>query len=293
MVAPSDTDPGADAPGDPHFVAFDPALHPRGELFVFLTGTGGIPSRASLIVRQAAASGFHAVALSYPNAAREPALCESDPDDACYENLRSEILGGFDVSPQVDVSRSNSIENRLSRLLQLLAEEFPAEGWGNYLDGDAPRWWSIRIAGHSQGAGHAAFIARTYEVARVCLLEGPVDLIGPPEAEERRLAPWVALGATPADRYYGFRHRHSSSPNAEAFRPAWSLFGMDAFGDPVDTDSVTPPYGGSHHLTTDAEAIDDGMPNLTHRSVVADPVTPRSETGRPLFAPVWEYACLS
>jgi hypothetical protein len=136
-------------------------------------------------------------------------------------------------------------------------------------------------------------IAREREVARVCLLETPVDLISP-QGGERRLAPWIGPArSTPADRYYGFRHLRSSSGLAPAFALAWSAIGMDRFGPATDTDSAKPPYGGSHHLTTNAEPVADGKGNLIHRSVVQDQATPRTPAGQPLFAPVWQYACFS
>lgn len=46
-------------------------------------------------------------------------------------------------------------------------------------------------------------------------------------------------------------------------------------------------------MTDAAPAVDDGTPNLTHRSVVEDRLTPKAASGEPLFAPVWQYACLS
>ncbi len=54
------------------------------------------------------------------------------------------------------------------------------------------------------------------------------------------------------------------------------------------------PYDGSHHLTTKADpAVNDGAANLIHRSMVIDAVTPKTASGAPLFAPVWQYACFS
>jgi hypothetical protein len=127
-------------------------------------------------------------------------------------------------------------------------------------------------------------------VARLCLFESPIDLIGPPGGL-RRLPPWIAAGgATPMERIYGFRHVHSTSAGMVAAQGTWGLLGLDAFGPSVDIDTHDPPYNGSHHLTTDAPpAVTDD----THNSVVEDRLTPRTASGEPLFAPVWQYACMS
>jgi hypothetical protein len=199
----------------------------------------------------------------------------------------------MDRTPLVSVTPANSILNRLVKLLAHLADWFPNDGWSDYLQDGAPRWSTIRLGGFSQGGGHAAMIARDNEVARVCMLEAPVDLIGPP-GSERRLPPWIVpADTTPVDRYYGFHHARSSSPNAQAFPLAWATLELGHFGPAVDIDSAAPPYDGSHYLITNAEPIDDGGPNLTHRGVVADAVTPKTPSGQPLFSPVWQYACFS
>jgi hypothetical protein len=127
-------------------------------------------------------------------------------------------------------------------------------------------------------------------LARLCLSESPIDLIGPPGGL-RRLPPWIAAGgATPPERIYGFRHVHTTSPSAVAALGAWGLLGLDAFGPSVDVDTNAPPYNGSHHLTTDARPSES---DDTHNSVVEDRPTPKAASGEPLFAPVWQYACMS
>src|SRR2546430_7087542 len=50
------------------------------------------------------------------------AICGGVTDPtSCYENARLEILHGVDRSDLVDVSPANSIDNRLTKLLQFLA----------------------------------------------------------------------------------------------------------------------------------------------------------------------------
>jgi len=62
---------------------------------------------------------------------------ESVPDhpdpSACYQNSRLEIIDGIDRNGVVDVNLANSIDNRLTKLLQYLARQHPDEGWDRFL----------------------------------------------------------------------------------------------------------------------------------------------------------------
>lgn len=294
FVAPQDVDPAASADLASHFVAFDPSTTPRNELFVFLGGFLARPAETTLIVQQAAANGFHAVGLSYPKPAQSGPTCQANPDEGCFEAFRASVIEGSAPDSPATVSQADSILNQLAKLLAHLAAQHPTEGWDAYLDNGTPRWSSIRLAGHSEGGTHAALIAREEPVIRLCLFEAPLDLVGTVGAR-RHLAPWVqAGGATAAERIYGFRHVHTSSATWPSFEAGWALFGLSAFGPSVDVDGAQPPYGGSHLLTTDATpAVEDDTPNLSHRSLVEDRLTPKTPSGEPLFTPVWQYACMS
>jgi hypothetical protein len=79
-------------------------------------------------------------------------------------------------------------------------------GWDAYLAGDVPRWERIIVSGHSQGAGHAAFISTQRRVARVVMFGGG------PDRSAGQLASWVAPGATPGSRYFGFVHVDDVQP---------------------------------------------------------------------------------
>jgi len=293
FVAPADVDPATVTLQAPHYVAFDPAAPPQPELFLYLGGFLATTADAKLIVQQAAASGYHAIGLSFAKPANVPALCQADPDEGCFEAERLAVIYGNDGAP-LPVAAPDTMVNQLSKLLAYLDAHHPEQGWGAFLADGQLQWAAIRLAGHSEGGTHAALIARDHLVARLCVFESPLDLVGAPGGL-RRLAPWIeAGGATPAERIYGFRHAHTSSPSVLGFEAAWGLLGLEAFGPAVDVDTTAPPYGGSHELTTDATpAVLDDTPNLTHRSVVEDRLTPKTATGEALFAPVWQYACMS
>src|SRR5205814_9496790 len=127
--------------------------------------------------------------------------------DACYKQARLEILEGVERSDIVTVDIQNSIDNRFTKLLRYLHREYPNEGWGQFLDDvGLPKWRQIAVAGHSQGGGEAAMIAKRNVVARVALFSAVPDSLddgGPPSClASTELAP----SATPADPFYSLAH---------------------------------------------------------------------------------------
>src|SRR3989475_7975918 len=99
----------------------------------------------------------------YPNSVSIATVCGGQPDpNTCYEKVHLEILDGVDRSPFVNVNQANSIVNRLTKLLQFLADSFPDQGWSRFLAGDEPKWSQIAISGHSQGGGQAAMVAKLH-----------------------------------------------------------------------------------------------------------------------------------
>jgi hypothetical protein len=112
---------------------------------------------------------------------------------------------GISIDPSINNTRAESIVNRLVKLLGYLDKQNPQEGWGTYLDGGAPSWSRIALAGQSQGAGMAAYIAKEHAVARVILFSSPWDFVS--NGGTRTLAPWIAIPSkTPPDRWFGGYH---------------------------------------------------------------------------------------
>jgi hypothetical protein len=225
-------------------------------------------------------------------------LCAQDPDAACFAKTRLQIIDGTERTTKVSVNRANSIENRLMKLLEYLDAKYPGEGWGAYVDGDTPDWSSIVAAGHSQGGGHAALIARDHVLARVAMLSAPVDHVGPNQRQidTSEPAPWLRdAHATPADRYFAFGHVSDEGSNWKLQWPALGL-GLTDFGPIANVANAEPPYGGSHMLITDAQPRNNpaaANPLRNHSSIAGDALTPLTEAGQPLFAPVWQYVCFA
>jgi hypothetical protein len=231
---------------------------------------------------------------------RQAAAFRDNPRmDACYAQARGEIAYGEGVRPDPSgaprvgpfswrwagrapegpdphVSRYDSIAFRLIALLDYLKARFPREGWGRYvqLKRDSPyapggvrQWLVLRriiLAGSSQGAGEAAYIATQFKLARVITFVNPSDNdqltqssytdppfdCGPANPTGNGgswLAAWMRRrSATPPSRYLGFDHTHDYLYNCDAH--AWRRLGYR--GPRVDIDTRAP--AGSHQLYTGA-----------------------------------------
>ncbi len=276
LIFPVTTDPditGATTNNFRHVVHLDDSVPHPGRLFVFFPGTGGPPGGYRRIMQTAAEIGYHALGLAYVNdLSINFDICDGQPDPACEENARLEIIEGFDYSPHIAVNRANSIENRLIKLLQYLHQQYPGEGWNTFLDGEAIRWDLIAFAGHSQGGGHAALVGKIHSVHRVGMFSSTEP------------AAWTTEPSlTPSDRCFGFAHTLEDNYNGITF--SWANLGVP--GALTSVDAGAPPFAGSHRLKTTATPADGAN---FHGAVVTDPSTPLQPDGvTPLFRDVWIY----
>lgn len=282
-VLPTETNPAVVGWTEPHFVCIPmetTAIQDR--LFVFLPGTGGVPEYYTQVTQSAAEAGLHAVALRYPNdKSANIQICPWDKDDDCHEKLRREIVYGEDVSKNVTVDAENSIEGRLQALLVYLSQADPQAGWERYLTGAGEiNWSSVVISGHSQGGGHAAFIAYHQRVERAVLFAW---------ADVRRgdIASWLTdqPSQTPPEDYYLFWHedddkvtRHSSA--------LMTALDLHQFGETVVVDGNAPPYQGSHSLVGVTPAPEG---QLAHNMHVVDFAMVYDEQGEPIYKDTWQY----
>jgi hypothetical protein len=281
-IAPNDTDSAIQGLWlTKHYVSIDPAVNHGGKLFVHLPGTNNPPSSFKLVAREATRLGYHVIVLMYPNTLAIT-VCGNDP--ACEESLRLEIIDGIDRTSLIPVTRAHSIYNRLTKLLQHLDENFPNEGWSEFLKHGEPKWSKIVISGFSFGGSEATMLAKLHRVHRVTLFAAPRD------ADAAGLPPaWVALGATPANRYYGLVHKQD--PLSALTLASWKApLGMLQFGEAVfeDASMSSPPYGGTHMLVTERPPS-TGLIANAHGSVSVDQLTPRAPDGTPALGEAWRY----
>ncbi len=271
--------PGANLRDLRHFVAVD-ADHANGFLYVHLVGSGGLPENSQQVIRFAAARGFHAVSIAYPNWPSVEVLTSGSTDASAPGAIRAERLFGIDASPLVDVDASNGVIYRLSRLLITLRDVYPQENWQRFLDADAPRWSRIVAGGHSQGAGHVAYLAQEFALVGGILFGGPGDFV-----QGSGVADWLLrpLRIEPTG-LYGFVHQQD--PNFAFFQITQDVLGLDQGGPLQDIDLVAPADWRSNRLSSSRTDIPSGN---FHAAVVVDGSLPINVDGSPGYDPVWDH----
>jgi CubicO group peptidase (beta-lactamase class C family)/dienelactone hydrolase len=268
-IAPSAADSSIHRFDEDNYVVFAPQASDSAPLLVFLPGTGGRPQNTSEFANVAAHQGYRVIGLEYTDTPAVAQVCPRDPDPGCSEKVRRKRIYGDDVTRLIDDPPQESIVNRLTKLLQMLAREHPSDGWERYLRDGQPDWPRIAVSGLSQGAGMAAYIAQHTRVARVILFSSPWDNYG----RFHTLAPWVrrGTGATPADEWFAAYHQREATASiiADAYR---------ALHIPA-----------SHIRVFSLEPAAARSANPYHPSVVANGATPRAADGSPAYLDDWRF----
>jgi hypothetical protein len=298
-----------------HYVWLPPAELRNGKLLVFLPGTANRPFDYRYFSGEAARAGYRVIGLMYQNDTAIENICPMSTDEDCSKNMRLEILMGADPPPAADISKNvtvsvtNSIDYRLTKLLAYLERKFPHEGWAGFLVHGEPNWARIAVGGQSQGAGQAALIAQLRRVRRVVMLSGPPDSRIPNHLPLPVVDSWVYIGETPASRHFALYHHKDrfvgGPPGTTGIPTNLTALGLDSFGPPAavgsegpycTTDDLGPPsdwsFGQTHVLTTDLVPNGGcgGMnPGNPHRSTARDDFTPLAADGTPRLLGAWRY----
>jgi hypothetical protein len=201
-ISPSQTDTLVKSIHGDHMVLINTAVKPLNKLVLMIVGTGA-PAKDNLPFDSFAASaGYHVISLDYDNTVITTACSNSD-DSACFNGFRQEIVFGEPVSALVAVDSINSIYHRFYALLLYLSKKYPRQGWQQYINNDSIQWQKIIVAGHSQGAGHAAYLGKKFPVNRVLIFAGPQDYL----AHFNSPASWLSeKGITHPSKYFAFLH---------------------------------------------------------------------------------------
>jgi hypothetical protein len=285
VISPADIDPATDAVPEKQHVVIYPTGRPLLDpLFVFLSGSGGQPTNNDRILTIAGQTGYRVIGLAYVNDVSVDDRCQGLPKD-CPGLVRLENQDGQDYSDYIEVNRANSIEHRLSRLLQALSSRFPGEGWEAYADGDTIRWVRIIVAGFSQGGGQAAFIAGRFHLARAVSLDFGGDLSRENSLDVQPAAWLLEPRVTPPDRQFSILHQAN---HFEAKRLYHEAIGITAFGPEVLVDETAPPYGWTHTLLTNALPA-TGSYRDAHVSMANDSLMALDANGIPVLAPAYYY----
>ncbi len=278
-----DTDNNIDDESQEHQVFINPDCIQNNKLVLHLIGSFDDPVNTSFFPTLAANNGFKVIVLKYPNNIAAASACADSNNPFCFQNFREEIVYGTNSSNAVNVDESNSILNRFEKLLSYLDNSFPTESWGDFLTpSENINWSNILISGHSQGGGHAAFIAKQFDVNRALMFAAPndfSDFFGTP-------ANWVsAPGTTPDSNYYAFGNFFDNAVDFEKQFAVWNDMNLLSLADSTNVDQTTCNYNNSRILYTKFSSL-SGIGN--HSSLIIDNLTPIS-AGIPTFTPVWEY----
>ncbi len=280
-VKPSSTDPLITTfDVDSHYVYLNQSSISKEKLVVHLPGTFGEPKRARLFGSLAANLGFHSIGLMYPNVPTVGSFCTNNADLSCFENVRREIIEGVDYSEEIDIQFPEGIQNRLTKLLVYLSENFPNENWQQFLNNNGNvKWEKIIFSGHSQGGGHAAVIAKFFPIYRALCFSSPKDWNNTID----NVPPWVTSVNWQTDRRNIFVFNHTLDEHEQQIQ-IWNALGLSAFGALVNVDTNPFPYTYSRQLETSYNVISGDE----HASTIQDNKTPKINNV-PVFEPVWTY----
>jgi hypothetical protein len=227
LIAPRLTDDRLAADEPPHLVVYDPDRADAADapLLVWLPGTGGKPAPGPRLFYDAVLQqGWRLLALSYIDTPAVSQVCVGATLRArpgCAGQMRQQRVWG-DPSGLVADRPEDAIVPRLTRLLQHLAHSDAAGHWAQYLDGEAPRWSRIGLAGQSQGGGMAAFIAQTRPVAAVLMFSGGWD-----HRAAGEIADWYGrVSQTPPPRWHATFH--TEEPQAATMARIYQRLGVPA-----------------------------------------------------------------
>lgn len=200
---PSTLNAQAPAVHGPHLALHDAAAPSQHRLVIYLPGTNGNAAAAADILDALAHAGYHALALDYPNTVVAAKL-RGSKDAHAFDAYRRAIVHGGVVDETLTVAAASSIEARIVAAVQHIAAQRGNEGWREFSAKQGVSWDKLILIGHSQGAGHAAFLAHEHKVAKVLTVAGPQDYL----TELGRPAVWLsAASITPRERYRALLHR--------------------------------------------------------------------------------------
>ena len=268
-VDPSATDSKITKVHSSHIAMYNDSIRSNKKLVLVLPGTGASPRDLMALQRSLSEMGFHVIGLDYKNEVITTA-CTKSEDPKCFDQFRQEIVFGTSISDKTEVDSANSIYNRFYQLLSYLRKTDPDGGWGEFISGTKIKWNKVIATGHSQGAGHAGYLAQEFKLARAVMLSGPQDYFSTFDAP----AEWLSRkGKTPASRLFALLHKE------DPFNCSWQVAGnaklMSLAVD--DTVAITPDtriFKG-HILVTDLKT------NNTHGASV-----------QPVFLNTWKYLFL-
>lgn len=269
-VDPGDTDSGIVKSDARNVAGYMKNIGENGRLFVFFGGAQSFRQTPNIpFIADALEHHYRVMMIDYVYNPPGTLLCDQSNDPCFFDYRKAKIFGGAPMKG-LNVSTPEGLVARTASMLRYLHRKWPAEHWDQYLDHGQPRWANIAVSGFSQGAGLAAFFAKTTTVARVILLSSPWDHY----QNTNSVASWLSSpSATPADRWWGmYSAREANAP--------WMQKTYAALG--ISPDHI--------RLVTDAAQCKPGsglyLPN--HWAVAELGCTPRTTNGSFMEKPLWD-----
>ena len=170
-------------------------------------------------------------------------------------------------------------------LLVYLQQKYPSLNYGQFISGNSVDWSKCILAGHSQGGGHAFYIAKKVNVDKAISFAS-IDW----NSYYGKSAPWVKQsGVTPVSKFYSI-----NSTKDEVFSYSnvqTQLADIGLAGNAVSIDNNSSPYSSPHKLTTSATPaiILVAWPN--HNITCIDQYVPKDRQGAvtAAFGNAWTY----
>ena len=262
-------------PQDLQNAAVDTRVVPQGKLVIWLMG------HSPQLFERLSGYGLHAIQVHYANGwfgkfGKEPVPA----DEYFLGKIRLEAATGEDFSDVVAIPKPDGMMERALQFVTWLDKENPQGKWDHFLNRkkDGLRWDRVIMAGSSHGSTTAARFAKHQKVDRVVMFCGPRD----------QFEKWQGLpSATEAHRYFGFSHVLDSGWSGDHYCRSWQLLGLQEYGSIVNVGMVSPPYGNSRRLITDADVNNDDK--RAHSSVVPGGAAVKDADGKFVHEGVWQY----
>lgn len=244
-----------------HVVGIPDSFSSQSQVHLHLTGSYGRPFNQDaingssilnqLFLEEGMRAGRVMIQLAYNNRFQVNGdICVQMPTlNNCAGLVRTEIITGQDLSSAVTTSRADSIENRLQKLMDYLQER------SLLLSTQTLQWRQLEVSGHSQGSGHAYFLAKFYGVKRACLLGGPYDVADVVRPGSIDIADWYTAVdfQTPVNSLRALVH--TGDDYYPKFKLAYEVIGLTLNRNYFETSLAT-------MTNINGAPIDDGHPGI-------------------------------
>lgn len=280
-VYPSTTDPAITTFNATNFVSVQTGGILRNLLYVNIPGTNRTPSQCKVIAQKAVTMGYHAISLTYPNTTAGNPLCGPTGDTTCHRRLRREVIDGVDRHPSIAITPTNSIINRLTKLLIYMHKVQPTQGWGQYIVNGQINWAKVIIGGHSQGGALAGVIGRFYPVKRIIMFS-MVDFLN-----NGKIPDWEKMTFNNAN-YYSLINMNDELVPWSKVNAVWTAVGWKTYGNYINVDWNPYPYNYSHLLISTYKPTSTSL-DPYHNMTGVDSYFPKYSTGKYVYEKAWEY----